>query len=66
MTRVHFYENEAIYASKLFKVLKSKGFNVKNYNDIFIAASALTNDLPILTLNTKDFQHIQNLKLIKI
>lgn len=32
--------------------------------DAIIAATALTNTLPLLTANTKDFKHIQSLELI--
>ena len=65
-TKVDFTVKDAELAGDVSIFLRSEGINFKNFNDIFIAATALTNDLPILTLNTKDFQHIQNLKLIKI
>ena len=32
--------------------------------DLFIAATALVNDLPLATLNKKHFERIENLKLI--
>lgn len=64
--KVNFTEKDAELAGEISIFLRSEGINFKNFNDIFIAATALSNDLPILTLNTKDFQHIKNLKLITI
>lgn len=64
--KVDFTEKDAELAGDMAIFLRSEGINFKNFNDIFIASTALTNDLPILTFNTKDFQHIQNLKLITI
>jgi tRNA(fMet)-specific endonuclease VapC len=64
--KVDFTEKDAELAGDMAIFLRNEGINFKNFNDIFIASTALTNDLPILTFNTKDFQHIQNLKLIKI
>lgn len=63
---VDFTEKEAELAGDISIFLKDEGINFKNFNDIFIAASALSHNLPILTLNTKDFQKIENLKLIII
>jgi len=44
--------------------LKSRGRSVDT-NDIFIAATALINNINLCTLNTKHFESIENLKLIK-
>ncbi len=36
-----------------------------NYQDSVIAASAIIQNIPLLTNNKKDFQHIPNLMLVK-
>ncbi len=37
-----------------------------NFTDLWIAACAIQYDLPLLTNNIRHFQHIKNLKLVKI
>jgi tRNA(fMet)-specific endonuclease VapC len=49
-------------AAEIYKDLKSRAMLIDN-NDIFIAATCLVYDLPILTLNTKDFVRISDLRL---
>ena len=50
-------------SASIYLDLKSKGISIDT-NDIFIAATALTNNLKLCTLNTKHFSRIHNLKLI--
>jgi len=51
-------------SAEIYLDLKSKGRSVDT-NDIFIAATALINNISLCTLNTKHFESIENLKLIK-
>ncbi len=60
-----FNEAAARKAAEIFKELKSSG-NIIGLNDIFIAATAMVNDCPLATLNTKDFSRIKGLKLVKL
>ena len=56
-------EEIAEQSAKIYHELK-KSNKLIEYRDIFIAATALANDLPILTLNRKDFRRIKNLKVL--
>lgn len=58
-----FDKESAEYASKIEKQLKSKGRMVA-FNDIFIAATAIMNRCELLTLNKKNFENIEGLKLL--
>ena len=60
-----FTEQVAIRSAKIFHELKEANRLIE-FRDIFIAATALTNDLPVLTLNRKDFRRIKNLILIDL
>lgn len=40
--------------------------NIKDINDIIVAATALAKNLPLATLNKKHFSFIKGLKLIKL
>lgn len=62
---IPFKEKEAIKASSVFKELKKKGLLV-DMRDIFIAASCIANDCPLLTFNKKHFENIKELKLFDI
>ncbi len=62
-TVLPFDSNCAGVAADLYKDLKSKN-QLIDYRDLFIAATAISNDLPLATLNTKHFARIQNLTLI--
>ena len=54
---------QAMYqAAKTHQYLKSKNRTV-TVKDIFIAATAISHNLPLKTRNKKDFQHIPELKL---
>jgi predicted nucleic acid-binding protein len=52
-------------ASIIYRDLKAKN-QLISLPDIFIAATAITHDLQLLTLNQKHFQRIVNLKLMQI
>ncbi len=49
-------------AAIIFQKLRSEN-QIIEFRDIFIGASALTNNLPILTLNKKHFSRIKNLEV---
>jgi predicted nucleic acid-binding protein len=49
-------------ATELYQDLKTKN-KLLPMPDIFIAATALTHDMTLLTLNRKHFERIENLKL---
>ncbi len=52
----------SIKASDIFRQLKAVNHLVE-FRDIFIAATAIVNDLPLATLNRKHFEHISGLNL---
>ena len=58
-----FSENVAIRASEIFHDLKKHNKMIE-FRDIFIAATALCLDLPILTFNKKDFKKVKGITLI--
>jgi tRNA(fMet)-specific endonuclease VapC len=49
-------------ASEIYRVLKANN-QLISLPDIFIAATAITHDLQLLTLNRKHFERVENLKL---
>ncbi len=49
-------------ASKIYRDLKTTN-QLISLPDIFIAATAITNDLQLLTLNSKHFERVEDLKL---
>jgi predicted nucleic acid-binding protein len=60
------YKYDEIIARKSAEIylnLKSKVLSIDT-NDIFIAATAVVNNIRLCTLNTKHFESIKNLKLI--
>ncbi len=57
-----FNEEVAKKAGELYHILR-KSNNIIEFRDIFIAATALVNNLPIKTLNIKHFNRIQNLRI---
>ncbi len=59
-----FNKETAKWASIIFQKLKSKNELIE-FRDIFIAATCLEHDLPILTLNNKHFQRIEGLTLFE-
>jgi len=50
-------------AAEIYLDLRQRGRLIE-FRDIFIAATALDHNLPIKTLNTKDFERIEGLVLI--
>jgi len=53
----------SIKSAEIFHYLKSKNQLIE-FRDIFIAATCLVNDLPIVTLNSKHFERIEALQII--
>ncbi|MEA3475390.1 MAG: type II toxin-antitoxin system VapC family toxin [Candidatus Cloacimonadota bacterium] len=51
-------------ASQVYNELKSQN-KIIEFRDIFIAATAIGNSLSVVTLNTKDFERIPNLEILK-
>jgi len=58
-----FNSNVAAVASDIAKKLKTKN-KIIEFRDIFIAATAIANDIPLSTLNVKHFERIDDLELI--
>lgn len=50
-------------AAEIFRDLRRRGLMIE-LTDIFIAAIALVNDLPIKTLNTRHFERVTGLELM--
>jgi len=57
-----FCEEEACLAGDIFAQLKKSG-NIIGLEDVFIAATALTNNCVLVTANTKHYSRIENLKM---
>ena len=57
-----FNSNVADVASDIAKKLKAKN-KIIEFRDIFIAATAIANDIPLSTLNVKHFEKIDGLEL---
>lgn len=62
MVELPFHDQIAIEAARIFQHLRKNGSMIE-FRDIFIAASAIVNNLPLKTLNTKDFSRISGLVL---
>lgn len=60
---IPFFYKTAIFAGQIYNLLRKKNRLVE-FRDIFIAATTLSNNMPLLTLNKKHFKHIDELKLI--
>ncbi len=58
-----FSEEVAEMATRIFQDLRKRNQLISN-NDIYIAATAMVHDLELMTLNRKDFERIENLKII--
>ena len=58
-----FTDAVAFQAAQLYHQLKKQNKLIE-FRDIFIAATCIVNNLPLVTLNKKHFQRIENLKLI--
>lgn len=57
-----FGKQESVIAAQLHTRLKIAGKLIAN-DDLFIAASAVSADVPVLTLNVKDFSRIKEIRL---
>lgn len=53
------------YYGEVYRHLSAQG-RLIGTNDMWIAATALTHDLPILTANVQEFGRVPNLALIEI
>jgi len=60
---LNFDESASRRASAIYKSLKKKGMLVGT-SDIFIAAICIVNNCKLVTFNKKDFENINELKLI--
>lgn len=60
---IGFDSKTAIIASSIYKDLKSKN-QVIEFRDIFIAATAIANRLPLSTLNIEHFKRVENLEIV--
>jgi len=58
-----FDESVAAEAGKLYRMIKAENKQLE-IRDLFIAATAIANKLPILTLNHKHFEVVKGLHLI--
>ncbi|HJD61039.1 MAG TPA: PIN domain-containing protein [Rickettsia endosymbiont of Columbicola hoogstraali] len=58
-----FKEEEARIYAKIIDNLYKKHITIDT-NDLLIAATAITHNYPILTLNTKDFKRIHGLEVL--
>ncbi len=65
MSVLPFDSNAAHIAVSILKKLKQKRKTIEKA-DLFIAAIAIANNLPMATLNRKHFEHIDNLELVNI
>lgn len=63
ISKLPFDHVAAVEAAKIFQHLQKQG-SIIEFRDIFIAATAIVNNLPVKTLNTKDFSRIPNLTLV--
>ena len=62
LIRLPFNYPAAVEAAKIFQHLQKQG-SIIEFRDIFIAATALVNKLPVKTLNVRDFSRIPGLEL---
>jgi len=62
---LEFDEEIAEESGEIFKKMKKENKLIE-YRDLFIGTTAVFYDLTIATLNVKHFEHIPNLKILKI
>lgn len=62
---LEFNEEIAEESGEIFKKMKKENKLIE-YRDLFIGTTAVFYDLTIATLNVKHFEHIPNLKILKI
>jgi tRNA(fMet)-specific endonuclease VapC len=58
-----FTDSVAIKAAQLYHLLKQQNKMIE-FRDIFIAATCLVNELPLVTLNKRHFKRIEELELL--
>jgi len=63
ITVLPFNDAVAIKAAQLYHQLKRQNKLIE-FRDIFIAATCIVNELPLVTLNKKHFNRIEELKLV--
>ena len=61
--RLPFDERTAEIAADIFRELWQKNVRME-FSDLFIAATAIANDLPLATLNRKHFEQVDGLRLL--
>ena len=61
--RLPFDERVAEIAADIFRTLRRKNIRLES-SDVFIAATAIANGLPVATLNRKHFERIDGLELL--
>ncbi|NJK98178.1 MAG: type II toxin-antitoxin system VapC family toxin [Bacteroidales bacterium] len=64
LTILPLYESDVDIASSIIQTLR-KANKIIGLQDILIASTAISNNLRLATLNLKDFERIENLKIIK-
>jgi predicted nucleic acid-binding protein len=64
LTILPLYESDVEIASSIIQTLR-KANKIIGLQDILIASTAISNNLRLATLNLKDFERIENLKVIK-
>jgi tRNA(fMet)-specific endonuclease VapC len=57
-----FTDQVAVKSAQIYHLLKAKNRMIE-FRDIFIAATCIVNDLPIVTLNKKHFDRIEELRM---
>jgi tRNA(fMet)-specific endonuclease VapC len=62
---IPFDSNASIIASSIYKDLKSKN-QIIEFRDIFIAATAIANNLPVSTFNVEHFNRVKDLKILEV
>ena len=62
---LYFDEPSSRKASEISKELKKNGMIIE-FRDIFIAATCIVNDCQLITFNSKHFERIKELKLVRI
>ena len=65
LTLLPFNSEAAIKAAEIYNDLKSKNKLIE-FRDIFIGATAIVNNLPLLTLNKNDFKRINGIEFFSI
>lgn len=65
LTLLPFTSETAIKAAEIYNDLKSRNKLIE-FRDIFIGATAIVNNLPLLTLNKNDFERINGIDFFSI